>query len=549
MVLFGIVLTVMMMYTGCGDRGRETPSPGTQAGDLEPLGKYSPPITLTWGVSSSAVQQFKGGDTYDDNIWSRKFREDLGIDLKVAFSADGSSGAYENQVTLAITAGDVPDILRISNYRLFEQGVQAGLWADLTTIYDQYADDWMQMIKRKYPSAFDYATVNGRLYGIPPLNDNRQYGALLWIRDDWLQKLNRKAPATIAEMVELARAFTFNDPDGNGRNDTYGLAINSDLVSDNFAYLHGIFNAFGVPAFTHTMYYRNPDGKMTYAYLDPRSKDALRLVAQMYKEGLIDPEFTVKDVNKIAEDIVSGRAGMEYGHQYGTWWPWNGLFSATGVLAHPYAIPTQAGITPQIAYPSNVAGGEITVISAKAKNPEALVKMFNLYNQTVNPDMSDEVYAIYDADEQWRFAPAWINEPQESNYQPLLQAAFDKGSPEGMPQNLISRYNQIIDFSSGINKSTDAYGLWGQYANEGAMYIIMNNYVPNGWMKESILGALWPQSLIDADASLQKITVQAFTEIINGTRPVDYYDTYVQSWLRAGGQQVLDDLEKLYPAK
>jgi putative aldouronate transport system substrate-binding protein len=544
---FLTVILLTALCLGCGKRGGETGPIGD--GDLEPLGKYNPPITLTWGISSSAVQQFKGGDTYDDNIWSRKFREDLGIDLRVAFSADGSSGAYENQVTLAITAGDVPDILRISNYRLFEQGAQAGLWTDLSAIYDQYADDWMKMIKRKYPSAFEYASVDGKLYGVPPLNDNRQFGALLWIRDDWLAKLGLEAPATIDEMINMARAFTFNDPDGNGRNDTYGLALNSDLVSDNFAYLHGIFSAFGVPAFTHTMYYRGSDGKITYAYLDPRTKDALGVAARMYQEGLIDPEFTVKDVNKIAEDIVSGRVGMEYGHQYGTWWPWNGLFSAAGIKAHPYPIPAQGGITPRIGYPSNVAGGDITVISSKVKNPEALIKMFNLYNQTVNPGMSDEVYAIYDADEQWRFAPTWINEPQEPNYQPLLQAAFDKGSPEGMPQNLISRYTQIGDFSNGLNASTDAYGLWGQYSNEGAMYIIMNKYVPNAWMVESILGATWPQSLIDADASLQKITVQAFTEIINGTQSVDYYDTYVQNWLRAGGRQVLEDLEKAYPAK
>jgi putative aldouronate transport system substrate-binding protein len=513
------------------------------------LGKYSPDISLTWGVNSSSVQQFKDGDTYDNNIWSRKFKDDLGIDLKMAFSADGASGAYENQVTLAIASGDVPDIMRVSSYRLFEQGARAGLWTDLSTVYDQYADDWMKMIRAKYPAAFDYASVDGKLYGVPPLNDNRQFGALLWIRDDWLQKLNLKAPTTIDEMIAVARAFTFNDPDGNGKNDTYGLALNSNLVTDDFAYLHGIFSAFGVPAFTHQMYYRGADGKMTFAYLDPHAKDALRVIAQMFKDGLIDPEFTVMDVNKIAEYVVSSRVGMEYGHQWNTWWPWNGLFTATGILAHPYVIPTQPGISPKIGHPSNVAGGDITVISAKNKNPEALIKMFNLYNQTVNPYMSDEVAAKYDADEQYRFSPTWINEPQEPNYQPLLQAAFDKSSPDGMPQNLISRYNQINDFSAGTNTSTDAYGLWGQYSNEGSMYLIMNKYVPNGWMVESVLGATWPQVLIDSDASLQKITLQAFTEIINGTRPVDYYDTYVQNWLRAGGQQVLDELDKLYPAR
>ncbi|GHV24876.1 hypothetical protein FACS189498_2570 [Spirochaetia bacterium] len=517
-----------------------------QAGDLDPMGKYDPPITLSWGVSSSSVQQFKNGDTYENNIWSRKYKEDLGINLTVGFSADGASGAYEQQLTLGLASGDLPDVLRVGSYRIFEQGARAGLWADFSSLYDQYADDWMKMIRQKYSQAFEYASVDGKLYGVPPLNDNRQFAALLWLRDDWLQKLNLKAPTTIDEMIEVARAFTFNDPDGNGKNDTYGLGLNNQLVTDSFGSLHGFFSAFGVPAFTHISYYKGSDGKITFAYLDPGTKEALRVLNRMYREGLIDPEFSSRDVNKIAEDVSAGRIGMEYGLQWNTWWPWNGLYTNSGVKAHPYPIPTQAGHTPSLGYLTNVAGGDIVVMSAKHKNPEALIKMFNLYNRTVNPYMSDEIAAIYDADEQYRFTPTWINEPQETNYQPLLQAALEKGSPEGMPTNLISRYNQIRGFSDGTDTRTDAYGLWGQYALEGSMYIIMNNYVPKGWLKESVLGATWPQSLIDFDASLQKITVQAFTEIIMGTRDVDYYDTYVQNWLRAGGQQVLDDLQEMY---
>jgi putative aldouronate transport system substrate-binding protein len=545
MAVAAALAVLVLLSAACKERTSFTDQVA-RVENFDPLGKYDPPITVSWGVNSSSVQQFKNGDTYENNIWSRKYKEDLGINLTVGFSADGASGAYEQQITLGLAAGDLPDVLRVPSYRLFEEGAKAGLWADLSTVYDQYADDWMKMIKGKYPSAFEYATVDNRLYGVPPLNDNRQFAALLWIRDDWLKKLNLNAPATIEEMVDVARAFTFKDPDGNGKNDTYGLALNNRLVSADFASLLGIFSAFGVPAYTHIMYYRNTDEKMTFAYLDPAVKEVLRLVRQMYQEGLIDPEFSAKDVNKIADEIAQGRVGMEYGLQWNTWWPWNGLYANSGLTAHPYAIPVKDGYIPSLGHESNVAGGDITVISSKHKNPEVLIKMFNLYNRTVNPYMSDEIYATYDADEQYRFTPTWINEPQEPNYQPMLQAAFEKNTSDGMPTNLISRYNQILGFSNGTDTRTDAYGLWGQYSQEGSMYIIMNNYVPKGWLQESVLGAVWPQSLIDNDASLQKITEQAFTEIIMGTRDIDYFDTYVQNWLRAGGQQVLNDLEAMY---
>jgi putative aldouronate transport system substrate-binding protein len=544
------IASVLLALAGCGKSG-STESPAASGGTVnyDPLGKYDPPINVSWGISSSSVQQFRPGDSYSSNVWTREFKDTLGINLSVGFSADGGSGAYDNQLNLGLASGDLPDILRITNYRIFEQGAQAGLWADLTEIYDQYGNEWMKMVKEKYPDAFAYTTIDGKLYGVPPLNDTRQYAPLLWIRDDWLENLGLTAPTTIDELLEVARAFTFKDPDGNGRNDTYGLALQNDVLSDNFSNIIGFLSAFGIPAFSYSPYFHGPDGKMTYGYLDPRMKDALRLLARMYTEGLIDPEFTVKDVNKITDDLTSGRVGMQYGVHYVCWWGFNGLFSSSGVTAHSYPIPLVPGVTPFLAHQSNMAAGEIVVMSSKHAHPEALIKMLNLHNSLINPYMSEETYNKYDADEQWRLTPALINEPQEPNYQPLLQAALEKGSPDGMPANLISRYYQIKGFAEGTDTRADSYGLWGQYSLGNGMYIVMNDYIPKGWMHASALGAVWPQSLIDNDSSLQKITLQTFTEIITGTKSVDAFDTYVQDWLRAGGQRILEDLDRLYPAK
>lgn len=63
--------------------------------------------------------------------------------------------------------------------------------------------------------------VDGKTYGIPY---SAQANALL-IRSDWLQNLGLQAPTNWDELLEVAQAFTENDPDGNGQNDTYGLAV------------------------------------------------------------------------------------------------------------------------------------------------------------------------------------------------------------------------------------------------------------------------------------------------------------------------------------
>ncbi|MDR1047143.1 MAG: hypothetical protein LBL64_05155, partial [Treponema sp.] len=79
--------------------------------------------------------------------------------------------------------------------------------------------------------------------------------------------------------------------------------------------------------------------------------------------------------------------------------------------------------------------------------------------------------------------------------------------------------------------------------------LVMNDNIPTGRLHASALGAVGPQSLIDTDSTMQKITLHTFTEIITGTKSVEAFDTYVQDWLRAGGQRILEDLDKLYPAK
>lgn len=40
-----------------------------------------------------------------------------------------------------------------------------------------------------------------------------------------------------------------------------------------------------------------------------------------------------------------------------------------------------------------------------------------------------------------------------------------------------------------------------------------------------------------------------FVDIITGNKPVDYFDTFVEEWLAAGGQATLDALDEMYPAE
>jgi len=64
--------------------------------------------------------------------------------------------------------------------------------------------------------------TDGKVLGFP----FAQLGPMFFaIRRDWLDNLGLEAPDTFEEAYGVWRAFTFDDPDGNGKDDTHGYAI------------------------------------------------------------------------------------------------------------------------------------------------------------------------------------------------------------------------------------------------------------------------------------------------------------------------------------
>src|SRR5262249_10280317 len=95
-------------------------------------------------------------------------------------------------------------------------------------------------------------TWDGQMYGFPDPGTLPHIDGLV-VRQDWLDKLNLKAPTNLDEFMTVAKAFTFNDPDGHGKADTYGLCgyiEGSGLpragLGTRFDWAFGAFGAGGV---------------------------------------------------------------------------------------------------------------------------------------------------------------------------------------------------------------------------------------------------------------------------------------------------------------
>lgn len=566
--VLAVLLTLAMLVglTACASGGESSSTSSSAGGESSasssdaeggaesedgPLTPYEEPVKITWAVQASAVQQFMDGDTYDDNVWSRLIKEKLNIDLEVAFSADTSTDAYKQKMNVLLASGEFPDVLRWSDRTFFKQAQEAGYIQPIGPSFDKYATDALKAYQTDYAEAFAGATIDDVLYAFPYMNDNFHQAYNLWIRDDWLENTNTTPPTTVEEMVELARIFTEEDPDGNGIDDTYGFGLAGSVVQNNYGTISGLANAFGVPGFNNTgIFFRNDEGKMTFAWIQPEMKEVLSIVHDMYEKGYINPEFTADDVATMEEDVTNGTIGMMYHACWGTWHPFNYSYQQDGVITRPYPIPTQEGYTPKIGIES-AKTGDLFMIGANCEHPEAIVKILNLYEQTAISSDDPNDFQTYWANEQYRLCPAYIGIPTEL-FAPVLHEALAAGTSEGLSGTALEYYNYVTGFEDGsLANDTNAYGTWGQmYLNgQGGSMKIDLDYKANGWTVTNVMENVQPEIWMQNSSVLGDMVDTTFVDIIVGNQPVEYFDTFVENWLAAGGQATLDALDEMYPAE
>jgi putative aldouronate transport system substrate-binding protein len=258
----------------------------------------------------------------------------------------------EEQWNLYWAGGDTADyiVCNIGTQRkLIDQGLvrpisEEMLRAEMPT--------WMAEIDSMLAADIVKAELNydGKVYCIPYMDYAFMQTYIMQARKDWMNQVGiTQAPKTLDQFHEMLQKFTFNDPDQNGQNDTYGIHATGSI---QFNYVHG---AYGV--MPNSYYLIN--GKVEYSAIMPAYRDMLTTLAAWYQEGLIDPEF-VTDTRDIQRKKWSeGKFGVLADHP---WW-FSSVTGEAGPNAMLRAKNPAALIEPFAAFtgPTGLSGGTLNL--------------------------------------------------------------------------------------------------------------------------------------------------------------------------------------------
>lgn len=232
----------------------------------------------------------------------RQIEKSLGITF-VAVPLPSSKDEQAELIFSAAEAHSLPDIFMVNRDTLVTL-LKDNHVARVDKMYDMMPTRSAQMYDAAAcaASAFD-----GFSYGLSQSGSiDRNEGVL--IRKDWLDNLGLAVPVTTVDFYNVMRAFTFNDPDRNGIDDTYGFGAYIDIraieegLGCRFA---PFFGAFGVEG-TFNASKTNPGLNIH----KPEFYTALEYVRSLSAERLIDPGWTTYSKNDFRNAWKSGRFGI-----------------------------------------------------------------------------------------------------------------------------------------------------------------------------------------------------------------------------------------------
>jgi len=385
-ILLVLVFSVTTILTGCGSKEKsDSGSTGSNDSQSTQDSQASEPEKPdTWIADRHIVVRTFDPDVGlalpDDQVnneVAQKIKELTGITMEVQYTPADSS---KQALTTALAAGDLPDVIHyyLNNSSRPEMPIvlkaaREGLFADVapylkeTKIYGKYyeegylpEDTYKNIIQREEFNGATYI-VHMRIPRTETSNDKKMRGGMM-IQESIANALGVdlttiKTQEDLYDLLKKIKEGDFKDVNGNtvyplGPAIWGGAALNYVLKGYNF----GVSDGFGI----------TDDGKILHEVETDYVYKKIEFMQKLLKEGLIHPEVFTMDDTRAEEMCRSNSFGIIADvHNY------IDIFEDTMYLPVGPLLDYKGR---DREYKSGKSGYCAWSVSAKAKNPEEIVK-------------------------------------------------------------------------------------------------------------------------------------------------------------------------------
>ncbi|MDR2900221.1 MAG: extracellular solute-binding protein [Treponema sp.] len=538
LIVCSFILLSIFVLASCGGKAKNN-SAGSAVNmdtNTDPFGKYAEPVTISMVKNLGvAPLEFAEGDSLEDNVWTRYYKDNLNIEIDWLWST--MELQYDQKVNIAITSGDIPDLMLLRDANQLKMMYENDQLYPVAEILETYGSPFVkEVLQSDGGLGLESSTFDGTLYAIPHIQSGMMDSPVLWIRSDWLEKYGLDIPTTKEEFLHVAEVFS--------QNGAYGLGISKDLFETNYAALEGFLNMHG--AFNNTWFEKN--GTLVHSDIQSEVRNALETLKMMYANGWIDPEFGVKNADKVNEDANANKIGMMFGGF------WNGVMLNPAKVADP-SIEWIPVAIPDVV---NNGGGKAQVpfgtkywyaISAECKNPEAIIRLLNVQlDKVYGAGMEPTVYNITPEGRGVFNYNVFTLEPPLKNYNAATNVtrAVETGDTSGLNLEELNYYEMSM-LSLGGDHSSNNWHQLKMFGPNGSLSAQMGYLESGNTVTTAFYGAPTPV-MVEKLSTLKKQALTSYTEIIMGA-DISEFDTFVKEWNTLGGADMVAEVNEGYKTK
>lgn len=467
-----------------------------------------------------------------------QFKEKTGITVELEHVA---SSGYQEKLQLMLASGEYPDaaIFPSTTTQAYIDSVEEGVVVELNEWLTE--ENAPNLMKYTYESAWEGVKFFGddRIMAVPRTSLIRNEG--IAIRADWLDKigmgdiLNRdQHEVSVDEFKEIMKRMTFNDPDGNGKNDTYATSLWADDASKQYGPIEQARGFYG----DYGWYTYEGD---SYKYMIPQySKDTdifkkeLQLTQDLFKAGYMDPD---------GPSLTKSNVGDKFN---------TGFYAMT---------PSFAG---------HIKGNEETLIKLYGKNCETRVNYVDyiycadengvvagngyykpmwgqwcVFANCEDPNMFIQLCDFFLSDEVWELVA---------------------NGKEGLTYNMVDGHREAVKTQPGerslgcsipqgvVRKAGDAAYFTGNESLKRELehfkpYLDKAFQISQDTLVVQLDNGFVPSVSSDtAFINYGTTMAEKITKICTGEMAVSEYDAVLDGWYKAGGQQYVEEMNE-YIAK